>query len=368
MTKILTYALSAVVLVGFSGCSIKDQNRNDDLVLQKLNNLEYQLAQKDERIKALQKAQIITQRRYTEQSSVASSGSSTSYGNDLVPPNAKPGECYAKVLLPARYKKVQERVLVMPEREDIKLIPATYKWVNKRVVIEEAGYKIVNVPAQYKWVKARVEVEPEREKLVSSPPRYKNVTEKILVRAAYTTWKKGRGEFEKLNNKTGDIMCLVEVPAQYKSITKRVLVKPAKTSIVKLPAKYSIIRKKVLVKEAETKRIPTEPVYKTIRVKQLVTPASERRVPVAAQYKTIEKKIIVNPSSINWKKILCETNVTKNVVVNLQRKLKSLSFYHGRVNGKFGSSTRSALKSYQQSRGYAEGALTIESLRSLNIL
>ena len=30
----------------------------------------------------------------------------------LIPPNAKAGECYAKVVLPAKYETVEERVLV----------------------------------------------------------------------------------------------------------------------------------------------------------------------------------------------------------------------------------------------------------------
>lgn len=38
--------------------------------------------------------------------------------------------------------------------------------------------------------------------------------------------EKGRGPVEKLDQATGEIMCLVEVPAEYRTVTKRVQVSP----------------------------------------------------------------------------------------------------------------------------------------------
>ena len=40
----------------------------------------------------------------------------------------------------------------------------------------------------------------EKTKLVTVPATYKTVSEKILVKPAYTSWKKGRGEIEKVDN------------------------------------------------------------------------------------------------------------------------------------------------------------------------
>src|SRR5262245_56294668 len=45
-----------------------------------------------------------------------------------LPPNAKPGECYAKVYVPATYKTVTERVLVREASERLETVPAEYDW------------------------------------------------------------------------------------------------------------------------------------------------------------------------------------------------------------------------------------------------
>lgn len=58
------------------------------------------------------------------------------------------------------------------------------------------------------------------------PAVYKTTTEEVLESPAQTVWKKGRGPIEKLDNATGEIMCLVEIPAKYRTIQKVVLENP----------------------------------------------------------------------------------------------------------------------------------------------
>src|SRR5262249_30631953 len=43
-----------------------------------------------------------------------------------LPPNAKPGECYAKVWVPATYKTISERILVRDASERLEVVPAKY--------------------------------------------------------------------------------------------------------------------------------------------------------------------------------------------------------------------------------------------------
>ena len=83
----------------------------------------------------------------------------------LTPPNAKAGECYAKVVIPAKYKTIEERVLV-----------------------QEASNKISIVPAKYEWINEKVEVTPESKKLQSIPATYKKTTETIEVKPATRSW------------------------------------------------------------------------------------------------------------------------------------------------------------------------------------
>lgn len=47
----------------------------------------------------------------------------------LTPPQAKAGECYARVMSPAKYETVSEKVLVKEAKEEITVIPSVYETV-----------------------------------------------------------------------------------------------------------------------------------------------------------------------------------------------------------------------------------------------
>ena len=44
-------------------------------------------------------------------------------GSALLPPNAKPGECYARVLVPEQYQTTTQRVLKREGSEDVEIVP-----------------------------------------------------------------------------------------------------------------------------------------------------------------------------------------------------------------------------------------------------
>ena len=239
-----------------------------------------------------------------------------------LPDNARPGECYARVLIPERYETKSERIMVREASERIETVPAVYTTVEERVMVKEASERLETIPATYE-----------------------TVTERILVKPAYTTWKKGEGAITKVDNSTGEIMCLVEVPAEYKTVSKRVLKTPARTRKVAVPAEYQ-----------------------TVRVRKLVEQAKERTIQIPAAYDTVVKREKVSDSRLEWKSVLCDTNTTPDVIASLQRALKMRGYNPGRVDGVLGRETLDAVASYQRSKGMASGQLTMETLRSLNIL
>jgi hypothetical protein len=61
------------------------------------------------------------------------------------------------------------------------------------------------------------------------------VTERVVEKPGYTYWKKGTGSKQKLNNATGEIMCLVEVPPVYGTVTKQVVKTPAMVEKIEIP-------------------------------------------------------------------------------------------------------------------------------------
>ncbi len=291
----------------------------------------------------------------------------TSVATSLYPPNAKPGECYARVLIPAKYKIVTEKVLVKEPSERIEVIPAKYKWVTKKVLVKEATTKLVTIPPVYETVHEKLLVKPESEKIITVPPVYETVTEKVLVKPAQTVWKKGRGPIEKVDGATGEIMCLVEIPAVYKTITKRVLKTPATTKRVKVPAVYKKVTKRVVKTPATTKTVPVPAVYKTVRVKELVSPAKIKKIPIPAQYQTVTKKVKVSDATLKWQPILCKTNFNTDLIKALQKALAKRGFDPGPIDGVYGWRTKAAVNRFQKANSLSTGALTIETLKALGI-
>jgi hypothetical protein len=174
-----------------------------------------------------------------------------------LPSDAKAGECYARVFVPARCETAKEQVLVRAASERVEEIPAKYETVEERVMVKPASKKIEEIPAEYKTVE-----------------------EQVLVEPAHTEWREGRGAVEKMDLATGKIMCLVEIPAKYKTVQKQVLVKPASTREVEIPAQYEMRQ-----------------------VQKLVEPAKERHIQIPAEYKTITKTQKVADGYFEWRKV-----------------------------------------------------------------
>ena len=434
----------------------------------------------------------------------------------LVPPNAKAGECYAKVVVPSKYKTVEERVLVQEASNKISVVPAKYEWIEEKVEVTPTGKKLITVPAtykkvtemievqpatkswyvslkkhaapiskeilvaaklkgvdldntnagtcykeyytpetfktlteeiviqkeshktkiipaQYKMVEKVIEIKPASKETITVPATYDYTEEKVLVEKERTTWKKGVNPAQKLDGATGEIMCLVKIPAKYKIIKKKIVKTPATTKVIELPAVSKTIKVKKLVSAAKTETItipevkstvekkvlenkPTfswikvgnnvekglgytgheiclvessakteeitktvldvpastkeltiEPTYKTIKVKKLVVAAQEIKTPIEAVYKMIDKKEKIAIAHQSWERILCQTNMNKDVILKIQNALKAKEYNPGKRDGVLGRDTRVALDKYQRDNSLATGGITYETLNSLSI-
>ncbi len=354
--RIVFGLLASAAIIGLSGCSGM-QSRDD---------LEMRLKETERENASLkQSLQGLRGEMSTRDAQSAGEGDA---GNNLLPPKAQPGECYARVFAPAQYKDIEKTVLVKEAGKRIQTVPAVYEWVEEKVLVKEPTEVLKVIPAKYDWVEERVLVKEASSKLIEEPAVYETEYEKVLVRDAYTTWKKGRGPIEKIDDATGEIMCLVEVPAEYKNVAKRVLVKPAGVRKVAIPAEYKVVRKRVVVESAKTATevVPAE--YKTIRVRKMVKDASEQQFDIPAEYRTIKERQLVSEGELEWRPILCETNTTKDVVKRLQVALKDDGFDPGPIDGIVGRQTMAAVKAYQRKNGLAVGQLTLETLKKLGVM
>lgn len=286
----------------------------------------------------------------------------------LFPPNAELGHCYSRVLMPATYTTTTGKVLVEPASDSVTVVPAKYQQVAKRVMVKEASEKIVVVPATYKSVTEKVMISAAHTHLKSVAAVYETVTEQILDKPAHTVWKRGAG-FQssaletKIDNGTGEIMCLVEVPATYKTLTKRVLKTPAKTIEDHHPAEYKDQVKQVVDRPATTKTVPVPAQYKTIMVREVVAAEKAVRSSKPAIYKDVTTSEKVAAAQLKWEEVLCEDNMTAKTIVRLQQLLKKANHYHGPIDGVYGSMTEKAVNAYAKANNLPTGSRLV-SLRT----
>ncbi|MBT8420477.1 MAG: peptidoglycan-binding protein [Gammaproteobacteria bacterium] len=451
--------------------------------------------------------------------SAVASGIQVPAGGELLPPNAKPGECYARVWVEPTYTTKTQRVLVKEAGERIQIIPGKSDWVEERIEIAAASRSLVEIPAVYStktesvliqsatrdWLidkkpdaapatkdvleRARshgialddaqpgtcfhehylrpgyretmteVEISPASESISIIPAEYRNVEKRILVKdasrrivevpavyetvsekivdkPAHTVWKKGTGPIQKIDEATGEIMCLVEVPATYRIVAKRIVKTPATTEIIESPAEYKTVMVRELVSDAREirKSIPprykklksktrandgrlvwhevhdkTHPMstrtgakiclveqpakYKMVTRKVLETPASTKTIEVPARYKTVnvyktisapqEKRARIKiPAQYNdvtvreltrdghmeWRSILCKTNMTIARITDIQNALREAGYNPGPTDGSIGAQTMAAVNAFQKDKGLpVDRYLNAATLKALGV-
>lgn len=288
-------------------------------------------------------------------------------GEELLPPNAQAGECYARVFVPPTYKVVSEETLKRQASERLEIIPATFTWVEEEFMARGPAARLEIVPATYGWVEETMLVKAESSRIEEIPVVYETVTERVVDSPAHTVWKKGRGPMQRLDYGTGEIMCLVEIPATYKTVSKRVLVSPAATREMMIPAEYKTVRRQVMNTPPTTRKIEIPAEYAKVRVRKLVSPAQIKKIPIPAEYQQVTRQEIVTEGRMEWARIMCETNITSDVVVNIQRALSNAGHSPGRMDGIIGKETMEAINAYQRKKGLAVGNLTYETIDSLGV-
>ena len=120
-------SLSVVIAIATVGCATKDPSGLLEQKNQEIAKLQEQIKTKDSQISTLQSNE---------------KNDNNAVSNSLVPANAKAGECYAKVLAPAIYKKETKKRLVHEAQNKIIVTPATYKVIDKTFTICNARFII----------------------------------------------------------------------------------------------------------------------------------------------------------------------------------------------------------------------------------
>ncbi|HZK19921.1 MAG TPA: peptidoglycan-binding domain-containing protein [Treponemataceae bacterium] len=292
--RLVSIASLLLVLFAFTACNstknnaeLEEEQAQEDILAQEDEEvlldeeelteeeiaIQEHITKQDEEITALnaelEKQKKIAESRYSYKEVVLSE-------DKPFPPEAKPGQCFARIFVPQKTQTVTEKILVKEASERLEVFPTVYDVV----------------------------------------------TEEILVCPAYTTWKKGTGSIQKIDNQTGEIMCLVEVPAVYKTIYKEVVVSPPTTKSFEIPAEYQTVSREEVVKEA----------------------------------------------SMEWVPVLCDVNMTPAKITEIQTALEELGYPTGDFYGSLGSGTLEAIKLFQADNDLlVTDYITIETLEQLDV-
>jgi hypothetical protein len=286
----------------------------------------------------------------------------------LLPPQASPGQCFARVFAPPTYETVTQKVLKQEASQRIKIIPAQFATETEQVMVAAPSERLEIIPAQFAMVEEKVLVKPAASRLVETPARYAKTSEKILVRPAHQVWQKGAGPVQRIDEATGEIMCLVDVPAEYRTVTKTVLQEAASTKLIEEPAVYKTVQKQVMSQPPQTKVVQIPAKFKTITVTKLVTPARKNIIEIPATYQTVSKQVKVSEGQLEWREILCRTNMTPERISDIQSALLQQGFNPGPIDGVIGPKTIAAVNNFQQKNQLpVDKYLNVATLKALGI-
>lgn len=365
--------LASAIVLGGCATAGAEQSETADYT-SPATTVEQSATRDDARVASLQSELDARQARITDlQSQLASQGESTN--TELFPPQAQPGQCYARILTEEKYRTSEERVLVREESEAVEIMPARFEDTQERVLVKEESTRIEIIPAEYETVSEQILVKAASKRIIEIPTTFRTETEEVLDKPAYTVWKRGAANtfadpvLSQNVNATGEVMCLVEVPATYKTITRSVVDVPARTEEIEVPAEYKTVQKLVVKRPATTREVTIPAEYETVSVRQLVEAADERRTPIPAEYRTVTKTEKISDAELDWQQVLCDVNATRANVVALQEALRDEGYTVGPIDGVLGSATISAVSRYAAQRGIPHGAnyVPVEVLKALDL-
>lgn len=317
--------------------------------------------------------------------------------------------CFTEYVVEAQYETRTEQVLVREASETITVVPAQFETVQERMEVKQASTEVVDVPAVYRTETESVLVEPSRNVwqhcglvertdttageimcLVKVPERFETLTKTVLDQPATTKTISIPAVY-----RTFEVQRMVEparevredVPAEYQTVSKRVkvadpvffwLAKDAEAQenakptgrvicLEEQPAEFVAIERQVLETPATTVASAVPPTYETVVVAELVSPASERRIAIPARTRTVTSRVETASGQLEWRQVLCETNMTPDLVVSIQQALRREGFNPGPVDGIVGRTTLDAMERFQSENSLGRGGITYESLELLKV-
>ena len=255
---------------------------------------------------------------------------------ELVPQSSNPGECYARIEVPAEYSTSSEQIMVEEGYSKVEVHQPTLAPRQENVMIKEASVRYQVRQPSYRSVTEQMMVRPAYDKLTVSAPQFSTVTETIQTSAPRLVWKRGNpgtlaaqgytihstanggsgygqgahGTTTEFRGATEcgaacEIWCLVEEPGEQVQFNRKVMTSPGQVQRQTVPAKYQTIHKQVVSDPGGVEEIPVPAQYRSVTVEDVVDPGGERVVNVPPKFADVATKHLVAPSRYEWRRVLC---------------------------------------------------------------
>ena len=283
------------------------------------------------------------------------------------PDNPEPGSCYAKLQQPDVYYVTSQKVETRAEQQKVVTSAAVYETVLQKVVDKEQTERIEVTPATYKMVDEIVVVRPATTQYEQVPATFKTVIEQIQISPAGKEWLPGRGNIQKIDSVTGQLIHLKSVPAAFETVERQVIDQPVKVRQIAVPEIVKVIRKRVIDVPETSKKVVVATTYKELEVEKVVKAASMQTIAIPAEYKYITKRSKIADGLSVWQKIVCKNDLTSELISNVQQLLNAGGYKVGESDGIMGTATVTGIHNYQRDNYLAVGHLTLKTMASLGV-
>lgn len=278
-------------------------------------------------------------------------------------PHARPGECFARVTVPARVETYEAREIVEEEREVRREIPARYEDRTRDVVVRPEQRRTVTTEPVYAKTTETVLVRPGEERRVVEPARTRVVYERVAVAPPTLAWT-----FVRSPHQPGGVWCLVEAPARTAMVTRTEEVRPETVRTTVIPPVYKTVPRTLLVRPSETREVVESAVIERVTVRELVEPGRVEVSRTAPRYAPVVRTRTVEDERRAWVRVLCETEADAETIRALQAALARRGHYRGPVDGLYGPATARAVSGFQLDAGVPhEGYLSHDTLAALEV-
>ena len=285
-------------------------------------------------------------------------------------PQARPGECFARMQIPAQYDTQPKKVTVAEGYERARVTQAQFATDVEEVVVKDAHTRYVIRQPRFAIKQQQVMLRPSFDRLEVVPARFSYTREKVQVSEPRLVWKRGVGlsGISRTDPRTGETWCLVEEPGRTITINKRVVTHPEQVRRVPVPAQTVSVARQVLVDEGGVEKVSVPAQTRQMTVQRLVAPGRVDTFNAPDEFDTVEQRILKAPERFEWVSVLCDTNAGPDTIVAMQKALASRGLYKGAIDGIMGPQTRKALVAFQRGAGIPHaGYLTTDTMAALGV-